>query len=159
VTLTELLALLPGHRAANGQYTAPCPAHADVVWSLAVKQGPNGLAVFCHAGCRTEAVLAALGKTMADLLGRPPEPNGEPMVSLRGGGAVPVAVVLKLFELERRGVRFTRVDFTPHDDTVVWVVRGPAHAMTHEDEAFLDQHYDDAMRVLDEGADAVKEPC
>ncbi|MEX2272572.1 MAG: hypothetical protein WD690_13960 [Vicinamibacterales bacterium] len=90
MTLDELLRLLPDHQAVTGQYgpyVARCPAHADVIRSLQIRPGADGeLAVRCHAGCRTEDVLAALGKTRADLLGRPPEPTGEPTMTGRTDG-------------------------------------------------------------------------
>jgi hypothetical protein len=45
-----------------------CPAHQDHKASLSVSEGRDGRAVLCcHAGCETQAVLAALGLDWADL--------------------------------------------------------------------------------------------
>jgi len=50
-----------------------CPAHDDHKPSLSVSEGDEGrVLLHCHAGCGSEAVVAALGLTMADLF----EPNG-----------------------------------------------------------------------------------
>lgn len=48
-----------------------CPAHADGDPSLSLSQGSKGAIVTCHAGCRTEDVMAAIGLTMADLFDAP----------------------------------------------------------------------------------------
>jgi len=52
--------------AKNGK--ARCPAHDDRYASLSVSAGKNGETLLhCHAGCAPEAVVAAVGKAMADL--------------------------------------------------------------------------------------------
>ncbi len=52
---------------------ARCPAHEDRAPSLSVREAEQfpGALVRCHAGCRTEDVLAALGLTTADLFDEP----------------------------------------------------------------------------------------
>lgn len=64
----------PKQRGAN--WDAKCPAHEDGSPSLRVSQGADGRAVvYCHAGCKNEAVVEALGLEWADLF--PPRPmNG-----------------------------------------------------------------------------------
>jgi len=53
-----------------------CPAHRDRSPSLSVRQGDKGALVFCMAGCRTDAVLEALGLSVRDLFdGPPPSPE------------------------------------------------------------------------------------
>lgn len=48
--------------------TAKCPAHDDKNPSLSVDSGNDGrVLLHCHAGCPTEAVVAALGLTLRDL--------------------------------------------------------------------------------------------
>jgi hypothetical protein len=49
-------------------FVARCPAHDDREPSLKVSAGTDGrILLYCHANCTTEAVVAALGLTMADL--------------------------------------------------------------------------------------------
>ena len=63
-----LLDRLDNVRTVSGGHTARCPAHDDRHNSLKVDQGNHGEAlVFCHAGCATEAVVAAVGLRLADL--------------------------------------------------------------------------------------------
>ena len=66
--ITELLAGLEQVKGTNGQYTAKCPAHDDRVNSLSVSVGRDGrILLHCHAGCTTEAILAAMHLDMKDL--------------------------------------------------------------------------------------------
>ena len=54
----------------SGQYQCKCPAHDDRKASLSIKDETTGsgrILVHCQAGCSTERVLAAVGKTMADI--------------------------------------------------------------------------------------------
>ena len=53
------------------QYLVRCPAHDDQKASLAVRQGAKGLLLTCHAGCSTEAVVAAMGLPMSALFETP----------------------------------------------------------------------------------------
>jgi hypothetical protein len=47
---------------------AKCPAHEDRNPSLSVTEGHDGSTLIkCHAGCDTERIVAAVGRTMADL--------------------------------------------------------------------------------------------
>jgi hypothetical protein len=55
-----------------------CPAHDDDVRSLSVGDGEKGLVLACHAGCKTEDVVARIGWTMADLFPKRPRKNGKP---------------------------------------------------------------------------------
>jgi putative DNA primase/helicase len=54
-------------RQSRDGYSAQCPAHEDRTPSLALRQVEGQTLVCCHAGCRTEDVVSALGLTMADL--------------------------------------------------------------------------------------------
>lgn len=71
--LEDFLAALRAHGcdprpAGDGKYSARCPSHDDHDPSLSVGAGDDGrILVRCHTGCKTEAVVAALGKTMRDL--------------------------------------------------------------------------------------------
>lgn len=46
---------------------AICPCHDDRQASLSVSRGNKGTVLKCHAGCKTEDIVAAVGLTMADL--------------------------------------------------------------------------------------------
>lgn len=54
-----------GHGVASAQ--CPCPAHDDKEPSLALRAIEGQALMYCHGGCATEDVLAALGWTMGDL--------------------------------------------------------------------------------------------
>ncbi len=63
----------PPRHQADGSYMARCPAHADREPSLHVTQGPSGVLLHCHAGCATDAVVAALDLPMSALYDAPIE--------------------------------------------------------------------------------------
>jgi hypothetical protein len=64
-----LLAKLPDATPAGKGWSARCPAHEDRLPSLSVAVGDNGGAVVkCHAGCSPQAICAALGLCVADLM-------------------------------------------------------------------------------------------
>jgi RecA-family ATPase len=69
--INRLLHALANHGvrpSGSEKWTAKCPAHDDGTASLSVGVGKNGRAiVYCHAGCKPEAVLARVGLCIADL--------------------------------------------------------------------------------------------
>ena len=48
-------------------WQACCPAHEDRTPSLSITPTADRVLVHCHAGCTPEAIVAALGRTLADL--------------------------------------------------------------------------------------------
>ncbi len=59
---------LGGGKATSKGFTARCPSHPDKRASLSISTGKDGRAILhCHAGCAPEAIVQALGLTMADL--------------------------------------------------------------------------------------------
>lgn len=76
----ETLRTLPGVKGQSNQFTAKCPAHDDRENSLSVELSDGGkVLVYCHAGCETRDVLAALDLKMADL--QPPrEAKAKPQI-------------------------------------------------------------------------------
>jgi AAA domain len=55
----------------NGEgWTARCPAHDDHEPSLMIDERDGRVLLHCHAGCSPEAVVGAMGLTMADLFAR-----------------------------------------------------------------------------------------
>jgi len=70
------LARLEGcHEAGPNQWQTRCPAHPDEKPSLSVSVCEGRILVHCHAGCAPEAVVAALGLTMADLFSEGERPG------------------------------------------------------------------------------------
>lgn len=61
--------------AAVPQRRALCPAHADLKPSLVVSYRSDRVLLRCFAGCRTTAVVQALGLKLADLFAGPPDRN------------------------------------------------------------------------------------
>jgi hypothetical protein len=73
-----------------GRWMARCPAHADRNPSLSLREAPDGrVLVKCHAGCRTEAVVAALGLEMTDLFPKRTSGGSRRGASTAGGPASP----------------------------------------------------------------------
>ncbi len=66
--LARVLAAHRGKRRGAGEdWMLQCPAHEDSTASLHLTQGREGVLLYCHAGCSTEAVCAALGIEYAEL--------------------------------------------------------------------------------------------
>jgi hypothetical protein len=56
-------------RPSGNGWSSRCPAHEDRQPSLSIAEGDDGGAlIHCHAGCTTDAVCAALGMQLADLM-------------------------------------------------------------------------------------------
>lgn len=67
-----VLAKLPDAKRNQKGWIARCPAHEDRNPSLSIATGADGRALLrCHAGCTVEAIVNALGLTLADLMPRP----------------------------------------------------------------------------------------
>ena len=65
----RLLAKLPDAKRNGHGWTARCPAHDDRRASLSIAEGDDGRAlVKCHAGCKADAICAAVGLTVLDLM-------------------------------------------------------------------------------------------
>jgi len=64
-----LLSKLPDAKQNGCGWMSRCPAHDDRQPSLSISAGDDGRAlVHCHAGCAAEAIVTALGLTLADLM-------------------------------------------------------------------------------------------
>lgn len=99
----SLLAKLPDATKVGNGWSARCPAHDDGRASLSIGQGDDGkVLVKCHAGCKTSAILAAVGLELRDLFppktGLTPTRNGKPASGERKFATAKDAVA----ELERR---------------------------------------------------------
>ncbi len=82
--LRTLEALPRARTTAGGRWRACCPAHDDSTPSLDWRLGDDGRVLLtCRAGCETEAVVEALGASLADLFApddQRPEPSPAPRV-------------------------------------------------------------------------------
>ena len=68
MTLEEFLSRFESSRRSGSGYIVRCPAHEDNKASLSVRRGDRvPIILKCQAGCKTEAVVSAMGLTMADL--------------------------------------------------------------------------------------------
>jgi hypothetical protein len=68
VILAEFLARLPGVQRADAAASAFCPAHDDrTKRSLSVRELDGWIRLKCFRGCSREAIVAAMGLTIADL--------------------------------------------------------------------------------------------
>ena len=66
--VTDFLAKL-NRVTGTGPWKACCPAHDDRDPSLGIDEGDmGGIVVRCYAGCTAEAIVAAMGLTLADLM-------------------------------------------------------------------------------------------
>ena len=67
MTSAELADRLDATPSANG-WAARCPAHEDARASLSVSEAVDGRTLIkCHAGCESDAIVSAMGLTLADL--------------------------------------------------------------------------------------------
>ena len=68
MTLSELISCFNGvKRNNNGSYQCKCPVHNDKKASMTISVKNDKLLLHCHAGCKTEDILAAVGLSMSDL--------------------------------------------------------------------------------------------
>jgi P4 family phage/plasmid primase-like protien len=73
ISVSDITSRLHGVRKSGNGYEARCPAHDDKNASLSVAEsGAGKVLLHCHAGCATESIVAALGYSMADLMGEGP---------------------------------------------------------------------------------------
>ncbi len=70
MSAVELLSRCDGVReTGQGRYVSRCPAHDDRSPSLSITEADDGRTlVYCHGGCETEDVLAAVGMTFSDIM-------------------------------------------------------------------------------------------
>lgn len=69
--ISDVISALGAHgikRVAEGRWMAKCAAHEDKTASLSVTRGTGGTTLlYCHAGCKTEDVVKAIGLEMSAL--------------------------------------------------------------------------------------------
>lgn len=70
--LNEVIRLFEVERQISAtSYQVKCPAHSDQHASLTISEEDGKILMFCHAGCPTEEIVAAVGLTMAELGDKP----------------------------------------------------------------------------------------
>ena len=82
MTLREVAGRFDGAKVRGNHCTAKCPCHDDKTASLSIDQktgsdGRDRIFLHDHAGCDTDAILAAVGLTTRDLIVNP-DPNWQP---------------------------------------------------------------------------------
>jgi len=111
--LHAILSRLEGVRRSGGGWSARCPAHEDRRASLSIGEGDDGRAlVHCHAGCTADAICAAVGLRVADLM---PTADTLPTPSKAKGNGKPGIVATYDFRDEAGNVVFQVVRFEPKD--------------------------------------------
>ena len=113
--IETLLASLPGVKKTGAGWSALCPAHDDRRASLSISVGNDGtVLVKCHSGCNAEAIVSAVGLTLADLFpptaGPTPTRNGK----AKSGSRVFATANEALANLERQHGKRSAV-WTYHD--------------------------------------------
>jgi hypothetical protein len=63
------------HQTRPGQASAQCPAHDDHSPSLSITSVEGQTLIYCHAGCDSSNVIAAVGLSMRDLYDNPRGPT------------------------------------------------------------------------------------
>ncbi len=78
MTYEEILTYFDVRSKRQDEAQCICPAHNDKEPSLTISRGDKQpVVIHCHAGCKTEAILAAAGLTMKDIMNEDSEQNQE----------------------------------------------------------------------------------
>lgn len=109
----RLLAKLPDAKQGSKGWAARCPAHEDRRASLSISQGEDGRALlYCHAGCKADAICAALGLRVLDLM---PTADKLPAPSKPKTGSKPRIVAQYDYRDEAGNVLSQAVRYEPKD--------------------------------------------
>jgi hypothetical protein len=88
VTLEDCRRLLQDVSGPGNRFDARCPCHEDTRASLSLRQDGNTLLVFCHAGCNTKDIFAALRRLQAAEGGGTPRTSSTARSSRRDLGPI-----------------------------------------------------------------------
>jgi putative DNA primase/helicase len=116
--IEALLKKLPGARRSGSGWSARCPAHDDQRASLSIAEGDDGRALLrCHAGCHVEAVCAAIGLRVSDLMpaAEVPRAPGTPTPGDNRAEAKPRIVATYDYTDELGSVLLQVVRYAPKD--------------------------------------------
>ena len=101
---------LDGVRRQGHGYKAKCPAHEDHNPSLSIAQASDRILLKCHAGCATESIMMALGRSMSDLFA----PNAPLAAPVQVAPALPPLCSRIVDSLHRRLNDDVRSDLREH---------------------------------------------
>ena len=130
MNLPELLTHFNDPKPGGSGYQVRCPAHEDRVASLSISNGGGKILMHCHAGCSTEAIVAAVGLKMSDLFCEPkpqPAPGDKPK-NYKGS---PVIACYEYSDADGnvsyRVLKTANKDFAQQrlDDSGKWIWKGP----------------------------------
>lgn len=149
--LERLDAALIVTRRRGDQRDALCPAHPDTSASLSYGLGDNGksIVMFCHAGCETSNILAAIGMTLKDLAGEPFIQETYPYTDANG-------TVLWTVERWANPKDFRiRPGLPPASERVLYGMTWLAWAATHNATVYVVEGEKDANLLHERGIPAV----
>ena len=110
-TVERILSQLQAVKQSSAGYTARCPAHDDMTASLSIGTGADGKTLLhCFTGCTTDAIVAALRLTTADLFPHDAAPVSRPGCTLEQYAARKQLPITFLREL---GLRTFTLDTKP----------------------------------------------
>jgi hypothetical protein len=135
--IERVLERLERARRSGDGWTARCPAHDDHTPSLGIDLGSDDrILICCHAGCRIEDVLAAIGLGLADLFENettPPIP-GSRVVGREPTGAEWDAIWGRLRrEADRRTETYLRGEEPSRPRRIPTSARAPGVPLTRGD--------------------------
>ena len=138
MTTQSLIGRLENVKPCGEGFTAKCPAHGDEHNSLSVSTGSDGrILLNCHAGCRTEDIVAALGLEMKDLFTRdaaPKRPNKAEYLYTDANGELVAKKIRGVDEKGKKSFYWKNLDANGN-----WVKgKGPAQALLYNIGAMQD---------------------
>ena len=104
---TLLAALNKVKRTGDGRFIACCPAHADKSPSLSIRYTDDRILLYCFGGCTVDAVVSAIGLTLADLMPDRIHTNGYKPVNSK----IPASDLLAFIHFESTIVMLAASDF------------------------------------------------
>lgn len=79
MSVTEILNRLESVKKTPNGWQSRCPGHEDRKASLSIKNSDGKTALYCHAGCSNDAIVATMGLSLKDLFDEPQtSKNGYP---------------------------------------------------------------------------------
>jgi hypothetical protein len=143
--------LVQAKRVGTGRWKACCPAHADRLPSLSIREGSDGrILLRCFAGCELDSILVALKLAKRDLFAGPvPSPQRQAAMQ-EAGEAQRIASAerqarLKAFDFERGldavvSLLGAKLAAAPESDKLAGLFHSACDRL-HEAQMESDKHY------------------